>query len=615
MYQLKETVFERLEDIGIHVDNEVRLFTNFAVFDFESITVADNTLKNSDSTTWIGRHVPISVSISYSFGSGVYFLCNSDPKQLVRDFIEKLLEVSQLSSVLVIEKFERVFNDLNEKITECEQFSDEVDNASSTVEEGSTTETDSNILDIGKLTLKSLYQLRDDLNKYCVTLPIFGFNSSRYDLNLIKEYLLEILLYEKKCSPSVIRKANQFLGMSFSGLQFLDILSFLGGATSLDKFLKAYGSEEQKGFFPYEWFNSPEKLNETKLPSIDDFYSKLKCINVLEVDFLEFRRLQDQGYGCEASLKKMKLKQIPKTKEENYAELEIIWRQKNMQVFKDFLEYYNNKDVVPTMTAMQRMVAYYHSKNIDMLKLGLTLPNLANNILHSSTDAKFFPFGKADSWYDSYIRQNLTGDPSIIFTRYAIAAETRIRDSQNICNAVIGIDASQLYPYSMMKEMPTGPYYIWEYSNDSNKYHRQKPTRSMFELMVFTYLQEQKPNCQIKSQFTARRQKRFGPFSVDGYCQHCETAFEADGCFFHFCACQDHKHHSEEELKRGLVRRERTVKRKQYLQSLGLQVVTIRECQWWEWARNNQYGVGVFLKTHFSYKKPITEKELTEKMF
>ena len=66
------------------------------------------------------------------------------------------------------------------------------------------------------------------------------------------------------------------------------------------------------------------------------------------------------------------------------------------------------------MTAMHRMVAYYHSKNIDMLKLGLTLPNLANNILHSSTDAKVFPFAKADYWYDSYIRQNLTGGTSII---------------------------------------------------------------------------------------------------------------------------------------------------------------------------------------------------------
>ena len=59
---------------------------------------------------------------------------------------------------------------------------------------------------------------------------------------------------------------------------------------------------------------------------------------------------------------------------------------------------------------------------------------------------------------------------------------------------------------------------------------------------------------------------------------------------------------------------ERTVKRKQYLQSFGLQVVTIRQGQWWEWARNNQYEVGVFLKTHFLSKKPITVNELIEKI-
>ena len=81
----------------------------------------------------------ISVFIFYSFGSGVKFLCNCDPKQLVPDFNEKFIGVSHLSSVLVKEKFERVYNDLNEKITECEQISDEGDDANSTVEEGSTT--------------------------------------------------------------------------------------------------------------------------------------------------------------------------------------------------------------------------------------------------------------------------------------------------------------------------------------------------------------------------------------------------------------------------------------------------------------------------------------------
>ena len=40
---------------------------------------------------------------------------------------------------------------------------------------------------------------------------------------------------------------------------------------------------------------------------------------------------------------------------------------------------------------MQKMIAFCHDKDIDMLKLGCTLPNLANICLHKSTDAKFYP--------------------------------------------------------------------------------------------------------------------------------------------------------------------------------------------------------------------------------
>ena len=67
-----------------------------------------------------------------------------------------------------------------------------------------------------------------------------------------------------------------------------------------------------------------------------------------------------------------------------------------MGSFKDFLRWYNNKDVVSTLKAMHKMVAFYHDKSVDMLKLGSTLPNLANICLHKSTDAKFYPFTEGD---------------------------------------------------------------------------------------------------------------------------------------------------------------------------------------------------------------------------
>ena len=42
------------------------------------------------------------------------------------------------------------------------------------------------------------------------------------------------------------------------------------------------------------------------------------------------------------------------------------------------------------------MIAFHHDKDIDMLRLGCTLPNLANICLHKSLYAKFYPFTEGD---------------------------------------------------------------------------------------------------------------------------------------------------------------------------------------------------------------------------
>ena len=93
---------------------------------------------------------------------------------------------------------------------------------------------------------------------------------------------------ERNVVPKVIRTGNEFIGMNFLGLQFMDTLNFLRGATSLDNFLKAYGASEEKGFFPYEWFDSNEKLIESQLPPIECFWGKFKNHNVLSVDYGTF---------------------------------------------------------------------------------------------------------------------------------------------------------------------------------------------------------------------------------------------------------------------------------------------------------------------------------------
>ena len=119
---------------------------------------------------------------------------------------------------------------------------------------------------------------------------------------------------------------------------------------------------------------------------------------------------------------------------------------------------YNNKDVVPTLETMQKMLVFYHKKEIDVLKLGCTLPNLANICLHTSTSAKFYPFTETDKDLLQKIREEMVGGPSIVFTREDVVDETFIRNLGNICISIVGIDASQLYPYSMCQPIPTGLY-------------------------------------------------------------------------------------------------------------------------------------------------------------
>ena len=120
------------------------------------------------------------------------------------------------------------------------------------------------------------------------------------------------------------------------------------------------------------------------------------------------------------------------------------------------------------------MLAFYHKKGIDILKLGCTLPTLANSCLHKSTSAKFYPFTDTDKDLLQKIREDMVGGTSIVFTRNAVVDETFIRNSGFICKSIVGIDASQLYPYSMCQPMPTGLYTRWERDTESYRFKPQQ---------------------------------------------------------------------------------------------------------------------------------------------
>ena len=61
-----------------------------AMFDFESFCVQQDKFRNNETTTWIGKHVSISVSVSSNLIEQPIFLCSSNPVALVESFVDAL---------------------------------------------------------------------------------------------------------------------------------------------------------------------------------------------------------------------------------------------------------------------------------------------------------------------------------------------------------------------------------------------------------------------------------------------------------------------------------------------------------------------------------------------
>ena len=127
---------------------------------------------------------------------------------------------------------------------------------------------------------------------------------------------MPVLVNEQQIEPAVIKKANQFVSFKFGDVQLLDNMNFLGGATSLDSYLKAYKTEEAEGFFPHEWLDNPEKLNNKELPPYGSFFSKLRKINPLEKGYNDFENLTTSSLSSKQAVCKLRLNKIPPTGDE-----------------------------------------------------------------------------------------------------------------------------------------------------------------------------------------------------------------------------------------------------------------------------------------------------------
>ena len=96
------------------------------------------------------------------------------------------------------------------------------------------------------------------IKQWCGQVPVIGFNSGRYDLNLIRKYFISHLGQEKVDSGE---KQGQIMYMKTPQFVFLDVINYLAPGITYDKWVKTYGAKQTKSWLPYEWFDSADKLD------------------------------------------------------------------------------------------------------------------------------------------------------------------------------------------------------------------------------------------------------------------------------------------------------------------------------------------------------------------
>ena len=150
-----------------------------------------------------------------------------------------------------------------------------------------------------------------------------------------------------------------------------------------------------KSWFPYEWFDRPEKLDYPGLPEYEKWYSKLKGEYVLT---------REEWEGCQR-----------------------LFKENGMQTFADWLRYYNNLDVAPGLEALQKMRNFYTEKGIDILKDAVSVPGVSlHYLLLGAVERNAELYSPEKEVYDM-LKEAVVGGPSFIFKRYHDVGVTRIR--------------------------------------------------------------------------------------------------------------------------------------------------------------------------------------------
>ena len=407
----------------VFFEKEFVPYPHAIVFDFEARKKMVD--KGSSKLEYLNRQLPTSVAVYDTLGEKPSYVVDPDPKSLVDSFFE-----------VMEERREKIIEDVKKRYPRPSDFE--------------------------MLPLK----VQEKWIEWENQVPVYGFNSAKYDLPLIKVWLVASVSVNNK-DVFVAEKEGNYIFISTPKFKFLDVRKYISPVFNLDKWLKSMDCSLSKLVFPHDWFDSYEKLD----------------MSPKSIVWEDFRSFLDRGDDKE---------EPAKSRYKVFVEEFIDKR--NCKTMHEVLKIYNEYDVVPMVEALKKTAALYYPDKIDIFKDEVSIPGVAahymiNKGLRLNKDLELYaPGGGCDECQE---RRKLTktccgkcesckvlkkeikeckcdktevfrmlekakmGGLVQVFCRYHEAGVTRIRGGK-FCAGVIGFDANMLYASCSGDSMPCG---------------------------------------------------------------------------------------------------------------------------------------------------------------
>ena len=178
----------------------------------------------------------------------------------------------------------------------------------------------------------------------------------------------------------------------------------------------------RKGVFPYDWFDSFEKLSETPLPPKEAFHSKITDTDISDDD---------------------------------YSHAQKVWETFNIKTIQDYHDLHLKSDVLLLADVFENF------RNVCMKNYGLdptwyyTSPSLALDAMLKLTEVKLELLTDHDMHL--MVEKGIRGGVSMIATRHAKANNLYMKDydPSKPTKYIIYLDANNLYGWAMIEKLPT----------------------------------------------------------------------------------------------------------------------------------------------------------------